>query len=482
MKSQSIDVVSQGSDPVAELAQPQRILLSIPNGFQVRQFVHSGIVNRLIEHGCEVLVVSPNSRGEGFVSELPANINVFALDLQQGPLQRRYLAARQHLSTNGQSTATLGYKMVALRERLPSAALMARLGGRLLSQSPALRQRILRWERLVLRNKAVERLLSSNRVDCVLLGTPGYTPQDALLLHGAVHYGIPVAAAVMSWDNLSSKGLINPLPDRLLVWSEHMQREAIDLHGIPPECIVQTGSPVHDAFANANRFGSRADNLRRMGLDPRRRLIFYGTNHAGSFPHEFHVVQQVAQWVEQEAFEIPCQLLVRLHPQAVAGPFRVFTEPYRSLKSDRVKVEFPPVYDSSLLWDLPMEDLDHLVGGLRDADVVINTASTISIDAAILDRPVICIAYDPAGELPIPTYYDFTHMANVVQAGAVQLATSVYKLRQTITAYLQDPSLDREGRRRIVKQQFGRVDGLSAKRMVEAVLGTVSETRRRLGR
>jgi hypothetical protein len=297
--------------------------------------------------------------------------------------------------------------------------------------------------------------------------------QDACLLHAAVQRRIPVVAAIMSWDNLSSKGLVNPRPDHVLVWSDHMRQEAIDIQGIPPERIIETGSLVHDSFATASRYGSRAENLRHLGLDPQRRLIFYGTNHAGAFPDEVEVVKRIVRWVEDDALGTPCQLWVRLHPQAVSGPFAVAAEPYRSLASARVKIEFPPLFDSNLLWDFPKSDLEHLVRVLRDADVVINMGSTLALDAAILDRPVIGIAYDPSGDRPydqsIRRYYDWTHMANVVHAKAMQLANSPEELRQKIVAYLKDPALDREGRRRIVEQQFGRIDGASSERVVDAI-------------
>ena len=211
--------------------------------------------------------------------------------------------------------------------------------------------------------------------------------------------------------------------------------------------VVETGAPLYDVFANARRFGTRQENLEALGLDPERRLIFYGTNHAAFFPDEIEVVKRVAQWVEEDSLGKPCQLVVRLHPQAITGPYQLQTDPYLSLASDRVKVEFPPVHKSRLPWELPKSDIEHLVRLLRDADVVINTASTISIDAAVLDRPVVCVAYDPSGDLPydrsVRRYYDYTHMANVVRAGAAQLATSPESLREKIVTYLQQPGLDR---------------------------------------
>jgi hypothetical protein len=454
----------------------RRILISIPTGFQLRQFVHSGVLDLLLRRGFEALIVGPNREAEGFTAQLPRQaVEVCTMDLQRvGPLCSRYWAARQHLLLDGPPTDTLRRKMVDLQRNYPWVALATQWGTHLLHRFPRLRRHVLNWENLILRNKAVDALLAAEPVDLILLGSPGFMVQDGLLLHAGKSRGIPVVAAVMSWDNLTSKGLINPQPDCLLVWSDHMRQEAITLQGMPPGRIVETGAPLYDIFANPGRFGSRFENLCHLGLDPERRLIVYGTNHAAFFPDEIEVVKHVAQWVEKETLGVPCQLWIRLHPQAVAGPYKVLTDQYLNLASERVKVEFPPVRESNLLWDLPRSDIEHLVRLLRDADVVINTASTLAIDAAIFDRPVVCVAYDPAGDLPyeksVRRYYDYTHMANVVRAESIQLATSPAELRQKIIDYLQRPDLDRAGRRRIVEQQFGRIDGGSGARLVDQIV------------
>ena len=436
------------------------------------------MVDLLIENRIKVLILSPNPQDEEMASSYPHDsVRVLPLEFQFGPLRRRYWAARQHLLWDRAMTDTLRQKKADLRQRFPLMAPAVQAGNRLLRLFPSLRRRVLCWERFILEEKAIDKILSVESVDAVLMGSPGYFEQDAILLHAAVKRGIPVTAAILSWDNLSSKGLINPQPHRLLVWSDHMRKEAIDLQGIPSERIIETGTTVHDAFANAERFGSRAENLRRLGLDPERRIILYGTNHGGSFRDEVEVVKRVAEWVENDELGKGCQLWVRLHPQAVTGVYEISGDAYRKLASKRVFVEFPPVRDTNMPWQLPKSDLEHLVSLLRDADVVINSGS-LSVDAAILDRPVICIAYDPCGDLPydrsVRRYYNYTHMSQLVKAKSVQLANSPDDLRQKIITYLNDASLDREGRQSIVRQQFGCVDGHSAERVVDTILEMLS--------
>ena len=422
----------------------------------MRQFIHSGIVDGLIERGYGVVVVGPGSTD---TPQAEKQVPTFRrLDLELGRIRHRYFLARQQLVLN--RTDTLKQKMKRLRETHPSAAAVAMIVRALISIAPFLRRCLLRWEYLMLRDSATEQLIRDERPDLVLLGSPGYVPQDAVLLHAARKHDIPTATAVLSWDNLSSKGLINPQPDRLLVWSEHMKNEAIKLHGFDNRRIVETGAIIYDTFATAACLGSKEDHFRQLRLDPNRKLIFYGTNHSGLFSGEVEVVKKIAEWVEQDDLGMPCQLWVRLHPQAVGGPFAVNVDAYMRLASPRVRIEIPPVQESRMLWELPKADLKHLVHILRDADIVINAGSTISLDAAVLDRPVVAIAYDAECEVPyhrsLRRVYGFTHMANVVRAGAVQLATSEEVLKDNIVRYLNDPTLDREGRRKIVAQQFGR--------------------------
>ncbi|MGE0821942.1 MAG: hypothetical protein AB7G75_05085 [Candidatus Binatia bacterium] len=449
------------------------VLVSIPTGFQLRQFVHSGIVDMLQARGIQVAVVSPAHGGEGFANELPAGVELHSVNLTPGVLRRRYWVARQHLLLDSEPTATLRQKRRDLRRRYWGVALMTHATNRVLRQVPWLRRKLLRWEQLILRDRDLETIVARRPFDLMLLGSPGYEKQDAFLLHLAVRRRIPVAAAILSWDNLSSKGVVNPSPDRLFVWSDHMRHEAITLQGIAADRIIKTGTAVHDVFAHADRFGSRAENLRRLGLDPQRHLLFYGSSHGGNLSDEVEFVKDIARWVETDALGVPCQLWVRLHPQAVSGPYKIPIEPYLQLASPRVKIELPPVRNSALMWDLPQNDLTHLVALLRDASVVVNIGSTLSIDAAILDRPVISLGYDPCGELPydrsVRRYYSYTHVSHLVRVGAVQIATSSNDLRDKITTYLKQPELDKDGRRRIVEQIFGQVDGRSAHRIVSAL-------------
>ena len=73
-------------------------------------------------------------------------------------------------------------------------------------------------------------------------GMPG--SRDSEYVKAAKALGIPSAIAVASWDNLSSKARLRESPDRLIVWNDIQRREAVELHGIPEERVVDDRRPV----------------------------------------------------------------------------------------------------------------------------------------------------------------------------------------------------------------------------------------------
>ena len=114
-----------------------------------------------------------------------------------------------------------------------------------------------------------------------------------------------------------------------------------------------------------------------------------------------------------------------------------------------------------------MAALTRLTGG---ADVNVNMASTMSIDFALRDTPVVNIGFDqdPTGRRA-ESYYQFTHYRPVVELGAVRVAASPDELAVHVSAYLDRPELDRDGRRAIVDLELGVPVGESSAAVVGAL-------------
>jgi CDP-glycerol glycerophosphotransferase (TagB/SpsB family) len=272
-----------------------------------------------------------------------------------------------------------------------------------------------------------------------------------------------------SWDNFTNKLIPVRQVDRLVVWNEIMKEQAMSLHGYSADAIRVAGAPQFDPHFRART--PRAEFFKRIGADPSRKLIALTTTPRSLYSHHDHVLRALVAAMNSGQL-VNAQVLVRLHPRDEFDAYREFTnlphviieKPFR----DTVKVA------DGLAIDVMPEHQKHLGDTLCHADVVVNVASTISVEACIFDTPVVNICFDGPGESPYVTsarrYYSFTHYVNITSRQAVRVAASPPEMVEAVAAYLANPGLDAAGRKQVVVEQCQFTDGRSAERVAGLVL------------
>ena len=108
----------------------------------------------------------------------------------------------------------------------------------------------------------IEAFVAAQRPDAIVLSPMvgvGFTQAD--FVKSARALGIPSGLLVFSWDNLSNKGLIHEMPDRMFVWNDIQVREAVKLHKYPADRVVVTGAPRFDEFFEMKPATTRAGIL-----------------------------------------------------------------------------------------------------------------------------------------------------------------------------------------------------------------------------
>lgn len=277
---------------------------------------------------------------------------------------------------------------------------------------------------------------------------------------------VPLLGIVISWDQLTSKGHIPVRYDRLLVWNEIMKSEAIDFHGYQPKEISITGTPQFDFYITfGDRFLSRDAFFKKMGLDPERKLIVYTTTPPQVGTREPEMIQFLAESVSQHRFKVPCQVLVRVYSKDIPSRYESISKLLKVIVDYQDNVPLGLSYRETDIYILT-----HLGSTIKNADVVVNVASTVTIDAALFDVPVVNVALDRHYAM----YYSLNHYRNIVAAGAVRVAYTEEDLLRWINVYLQNPRLDQEGRRRIVQEQCGTVDGRAGERVAKEIIEFLS--------
>jgi hypothetical protein len=299
-------------------------------------------------------------------------------------------------------------------------------------------------------------------------------PVVAPVVAAAKQLGIPTATFIFSWDNVTSKGRIVAPFDHYLVWSAHMQQELLQFYPhINPRCTHVVGTPQFDPYADAALIWQRQEFMRQIGGDPARPVIAYSGGDPTLYTAEYEYVRLLMQLVREGRIQHEPQVVLRPSP---ADDGRQY---------EGVRREFPELLYAPPAWAhtrpgewsriLPLpEDIQMLANLTRHADVNINLNSTMTLDFAIHDRPVVNIAFDvispPPFGLPLwDFFYQFDHYHPVINFSAARIPRTPDQLVDALNAYLTNPALDRAGRRQFVDLEVGVPTGQSSRTLLNAL-------------
>jgi hypothetical protein len=465
-------------DPAPPRSRPARgdaptILIALPYAVNVRDILRTSIYRLLKAAGARLVILSPAYDQPDFVAEFAAP-NVYFEPLhphEPGQLERRLDTLRYTLFS--QLTETFGLRSIPSKQRTPlkrTVLAAARLASRTLGHRRT--ERALSHLNLTLfPDRRYGAVLDRYQPDLVCLTRVFGWGADHPVLKAAVQKRIPTMLLVSSWDNLTSKGVFPARPERLVVWNQTLAEEAIKLHGYQPADVLVAGVPQFDLYADKSQLPDRDSFFRRIGADPNKRLITFALSNETWCPDEFDVCEMIWKACRDGRLTRPTQLLCRVHPLA----FRFgqeFPERLRGLPD--LLVDIPGRPGVHLDRDTPLDDMKHLAATMWHSDVVMNTSSTICIDAAALDTPVVCACWDGYRTLPedkgVRKYHKYTHFKKLLATGGVRVAHSIDDMVAHLNAYQADRSLDREGRARIIERQCMAIDGKTGERMAEYIL------------
>ena len=311
-------------------------------------------------------------------------------------------------------------------------------------------------------------LLRRSKPSLVFNGSHVHAGVALPVLQAAQRLGIPTAAFIFSWDNLTSQGRIIPPYDYYLVWNSALRDRLLHMYrNVRPDRVFVTGTPQFDAHFRVGTYWSREEFCARVGANPARPIVVYTTGMANHVPGEPRIVQGIADMLRSMAEFGPPQLLVRVYPKGPTGCFEELKRPYPDIIFPEVPWE--------RAWLTPkIEDTALLTNTLRHAAVGINVASTISLELCMFDKPIINVAYNPPGvniePLDYRRAYDFDHYRPVVESGAVTLARSEAEMLGLLRRGLRSPGEHSVNRRRLLSEMFdGTLDGHSGTRVAHVL-------------
>ena len=453
----------------------KNIVITISGGFASRNILRSGVLDNLLNAGSKIILFSPQEKADYYQKEF-GNKNVLIIGLP--PLKEGFVEAMiKFLARNSVRTEI---SLSLQKEHLLSAVnplnlisfLLKRLIG-FLGFLPGFFEfvRFLDFY-LVSEKTEILRILKEVNPD-IVFATHVIDEFDASILREAKRLCIKTIGMVRSWDNLTGHGLVRELPDKLLLHSPWLFRIAKNLHRIPEKKLEIIGIPQYDTFFRKDFLISRDKFLSIIGLRPDNRIVLFAAISTDFAPYEWEIPEIIHNSIENGSLPQNVVVIARPHPNCgVPQNFRQ--------QGQYLKIDTPAKYvgSSAYNWEQEKDDINHFANLLYHADVVVTGASTISMDAAIFDRPIINYAFDgyhkevPYYQSVLRCYEKYTHYIAMVKTGGVRLVYSPEELIEWIKKYLNNPELDHEGRQRIIKEFAGFTDGRSAERISLAILGS----------
>lgn len=226
-------------------------------------------------------------------------------------------------------------------------------------------------------------LLVAQRADLVLASpVVDFASPQVEFVKSARRLGIPSAICVASWDNLTNKGLLRVVPDRVLVWNERQREELAEMHGIPPERVVVTGGQKFDLWFDLAASTTREEFAGSVGLDSARPYLLYVCSSSFVAADE---VPAVRLWIEalREAGGALGALgvLVRPHPQNAE----------RWLDADLSDLENVSIWPREGAYPDEGEARAGFFDSIFHSAGVVGINTSAQIEAGIIGRPVFTV-------------------------------------------------------------------------------------------
>ena len=323
-------------------------------------------------------------------------------------------------------------------------------------------------------------LFALHKPDLVIASTAGWR-LDRYLLREATLYNVPTMAAIVGWDNPSSYAIPGAPMDYATCWSQLQKDELVFGSDWQPDRVHIGGIPSYDGYFRKEWQLSKDGYFKLHGLDPKRKLISYACSFVHFAPN-YPNVEALAKLVSSDSLAEPSQLLIRLHPSHFQDKPQIFAEERERIFA--LEKQYPnvhvvkPVPLGGSLGYYSGEDMDEKSSMMAHSDVLVTVYSTMVVETAAHDTPIVAAVIDVPGGWNKPKKYSLslkrignwpTHK-RFRDAKAGRVASNEKELCEVINLYLKNPSLDVAERRKFIEDEITFTDGTSGKRTAEFIL------------
>jgi hypothetical protein len=479
----------------------KKIFISADHGMAIIYFLQSNVVPTLLDAGVEIIVLTDDETKDKIAQRFTQpNLTFEGLRLKQANDYAKKVSPRWqwllvYLRRVGGSRRINTEAMNShIWEVWAENSWRFRLGIWLPSALMILLLRNFSWARKLLvrtQNRFTPEpglytdLFDKYQPDMVIASTPGWR-MDRYLLRESSRRGIPNMTVIVGWDNSSSYNISGADVQWATCWSELQKEELVLGSDWNPEHVHVGGIPSYDGYFLKQWLMPRDEYFNLHGLDPNRKLISYASSFVHFAPN-YPNIEALAKLVSSDSLAEPSQLLIRLHPSHFQDKPKIFAEERARVfelekKYPHVHVVQPVALGGSLGY-YGGEDMDEKSSMMAYSDVVVTVYSTMLVETAVHDTPMIAATIDAPNGWDNPKKYSLslkkigewpTHK-RFRDAKAGRVVTNENELRDALNLYLKDKAVDSKERRKFVEDEITFTDASSGKRTAEFILKILAQ-------
>ena len=417
------------------------VFISISIGWAVRNIFQTGVIDELKKNYRIVVLTTRRIRQELERQGSASGLTFIVLDRAEEPLRWRLfreLKKKVYMESRNCSTEYLW-------EKYTRRPLYQRIGGKTIQALVRLVKptRLMDWiesvDFTVNTNKDIAGLFKTHK-PLFFFATHATSFFEELLLRSALAARIPVFFMVLSWDHLSSKIIMSRRYHTVFVWNEITKREILETYpSYRAGQIKIVGAPQFDIYAQAPQ-STYQDWCKAWGLDPSRRTILFTTAPHVRHDQQHLIVKELLEHIVRgDRLPRDLQIFLKCHPFDLNPHYDAFLGTY-PIAVYRPSAHVDGPQDN---WVPSKEELVIARDCLFYCSMNMNIFSTVTLEAALLDKPIIHIAFDPlpvTNRIPCREYYNFDHFKRVVAMDTSIMVYGYDDLFKAVNLYLENPA------------------------------------------
>jgi hypothetical protein len=328
-------------------------------------------------------------------------------------------------------------------------------------------------------------LFEKYKPDLVIASTPGWRI-DRYLLREAAQQNIETMTMIVGWDNPSSYAIPGASVQWANCWSAEQKRELVEGSDWQADRVHIGGIPSYDGYFQKKWLMSKESYFDLHGLDKNKKLISYACSFVHFAPN-YPNIEAIAELIASGLLSAECQLLIRLHPSHFQDQPRIFAEERERIFALESKYPFihvvrPKALGGSLGY-YGGEDMDEKSSMMAHSDIFVTVYSTMVVETAVHDTPIIAAVIDVPGGWNVPGKYslalkdigDWPTHQRFRWAKAGRVAANAAQLREAINSYLLDPSLDQKERQEFIRNEITYTDATAGARTGQFILDVLNK-------